>query len=148
MEKIERELTTLSGSEDTLKANLAELLELKTVLQGAEEFLDEVSSENDEHIVTASHIFCKQDQSNVYAVSLEEAILETRKLGYSKLKIHFKWGTNNKLRLFRYIVGLIKSEKFPSFERLIWRACRGNILLRSKDAEHLESEVMHEQCVQ
>lgn len=34
------------------------------------------------------------------------------------------------LTLFRFTAGVIKRERMLLFERLLWRACRGNIYLR------------------
>uniref|UniRef100_A0A8D2IQL5 V-type proton ATPase subunit a n=1 Tax=Varanus komodoensis TaxID=61221 RepID=A0A8D2IQL5_VARKO len=46
-------------------------------------------------------------------------------------------GTHNVsiLVLFRFIAGVIKRERLVPFERLLWRACRGNIYLRFSEMD-------------
>jgi V-type H+-transporting ATPase subunit a len=33
----------------------------------------------------------------------------------------------------RFIAGVIQRERLPAFERLLWRACRGNVFLRQAE---------------
>ena len=35
--------------------------------------------------------------------------------------------------LFRFVAGIITREHLPAFERLLWRACRGNVFLRQAE---------------
>jgi hypothetical protein len=35
----------------------------------------------------------------------------------------------------RFVAGVINREKVPGFERLLWRACRGNVFLRYTEIE-------------
>ena len=37
---------------------------------------------------------------------------------------------------FTFVTGVIAREKVPAFERILWRACRGNVFLRQTDIEH------------
>jgi len=39
------------------------------------------------------------------------------------------------LVFFRFIAGVIPREKVPSFERMLWFACRGNVFLRYDDID-------------
>jgi len=34
-----------------------------------------------------------------------------------------------------FVAGVILRERLPAFERLLWRACRGNVFLRQADIE-------------
>lgn len=34
---------------------------------------------------------------------------------------------------FRFVAGVIQRERLPAFERLLWRACRGNVFLRQAE---------------
>ena len=36
-------------------------------------------------------------------------------------------------RSFRFVAGVIQRERLPAFERLLWRACRGNVFLRQAE---------------
>jgi V-type H+-transporting ATPase subunit a len=47
---------------------------------------------------------------------------------------------------FTFVTGVIAREKVPAFERILWRACRGNVFLRQTDIEHpLDDPVTGEQ---
>ena len=35
----------------------------------------------------------------------------------------------------RFVTGVIARERVPSFERLLWRACRGNVFLKQAEIE-------------
>lgn len=37
---------------------------------------------------------------------------------------------------FTFVTGVIAREKVPAFERILWRACRGNVFLRQSVIEH------------
>ena len=32
--------------------------------------------------------------------------------------------------MYSFVAGVILREKLPAFERMLWRACRGNVFLR------------------
>ncbi len=34
---------------------------------------------------------------------------------------------------FSFVAGVILRERLPAFERLLWRACRGNVFLRQAE---------------
>jgi len=35
----------------------------------------------------------------------------------------------------RFVAGVILRERIPAFERMLWRACRGNVFLRQAEIE-------------
>ena len=35
----------------------------------------------------------------------------------------------------RFVAGVIHRERIPSFERMLWRACRGNVFLKQTEIE-------------
>lgn len=37
---------------------------------------------------------------------------------------------------FTFVTGVIAREKIPAFERILWRACRGNVFLRQAAIEY------------
>jgi len=37
--------------------------------------------------------------------------------------------------LCRFVAGVILRERLPAFERMLWRACRGNVFLRQAEIE-------------
>lgn len=36
---------------------------------------------------------------------------------------------------YRFVAGVIGRERIPTFERMLWRVCRGNVFLRQADIE-------------
>ena len=36
---------------------------------------------------------------------------------------------------FRFVAGVILRERIPAFERMLWRACRGNVFLKQAEIE-------------
>lgn len=36
---------------------------------------------------------------------------------------------------YRFVAGVILRERIPSFERLLWRACRGNVFFKYAEIE-------------
>ena len=37
--------------------------------------------------------------------------------------------------LYRFVAGVIHRERIPAFERMLWRACRGNVFLKQAEIE-------------
>lgn len=37
--------------------------------------------------------------------------------------------------VFRFVAGVISRERIPTFERMLWRVCRGNVFLRKAEIE-------------
>ena len=35
----------------------------------------------------------------------------------------------------RFVAGVIGRERIPTFERMLWRVCRGNVFLKQADIE-------------
>lgn len=42
---------------------------------------------------------------------------------------------NNLFYEKRFVAGVILRERIPAFERMLWRACRGNVFLRQAEIE-------------
>lgn len=38
-------------------------------------------------------------------------------------------------QLCRFVAGVINRERIPTFERMLWRVCRGNVFLRQAEIE-------------
>lgn len=36
----------------------------------------------------------------------------------------------------RFVAGVINRERIPTFERMLWRVCRGNVFLRQAEIEN------------
>ena len=37
--------------------------------------------------------------------------------------------------MLRFVAGVILRERLPAFERMLWRACRGNVFLRQAEID-------------
>uniref|UniRef100_A0A673ZSF3 V-type proton ATPase subunit a n=1 Tax=Salmo trutta TaxID=8032 RepID=A0A673ZSF3_SALTR len=106
-EKLENELKEINTNQEALKKNFLELTELKHILRRTQQFFDEVNS--------------TMEDPNL----LEES---------STLMDPAEAGTRAPLRL-GFVAGVISRERIPTFERMLWRVCRGNVFLRQADIE-------------
>uniref|UniRef100_A0A8C7KY02 V-type proton ATPase subunit a n=1 Tax=Oncorhynchus kisutch TaxID=8019 RepID=A0A8C7KY02_ONCKI len=106
-EKLENELKEINTNQEALKKNFLELTELKHILRRTQQFFDEVNS--------------TMEDPNL----LEES---------STLMDPSEAGTRAPLRL-GFVAGVISRERIPTFERMLWRVCRGNVFLRQADIE-------------
>uniref|UniRef100_A0A673ZQ16 V-type proton ATPase subunit a n=1 Tax=Salmo trutta TaxID=8032 RepID=A0A673ZQ16_SALTR len=114
-EKLENELKEINTNQEALKKNFLELTELKHILRRTQQFFDEVNS--------------TMEDPNL----LEES---------STLMDPAEAGTRAPLRL-GFVAGVISRERIPTFERMLWRVCRGNVFLRQADIEDsLEDPVL------
>ncbi|VDN20556.1 unnamed protein product [Cylicostephanus goldi] len=51
---------------------------------------------------------------------------------------NFGWNCH----LFRFVAGVIRRERLPAFERLLWRACRGNVFLRTSEIDDVLNDTV------
>ncbi|ETN78479.1 hypothetical protein NECAME_02916 [Necator americanus] len=42
----------------------------------------------------------------------------------------------------RFVAGVIRRERLPAFERLLWRACRGNVFLRTSEIDDVLNDTV------
>ncbi|KAL4002336.1 V-type ATPase 116kDa subunit family protein [Acanthocheilonema viteae] len=112
-EKLENELQEVNQNEEMLKKNFSELTELKHILRKTQQFFEEVEygrwpyTRREEN----QHHFIPEEEQNLLSESRSTAI--TLRLGF--------------------VAGVIQRERLPAFERLLWRACRGNVFLRQSE---------------
>ncbi|XP_038653811.1 V-type proton ATPase 116 kDa subunit a1-like isoform X2 [Scyliorhinus canicula] len=109
-EKLEKELKEINTNQEALKNNCLELTELKFLLQITEDFFEEAES-----------------QLSGSELPSEESVPVT---GFSRR--HSSTSGGGRLKL-GFVAGVIKRERFPAFERLLWRICHGNIVLRHEE---------------
>uniref|UniRef100_A0A914HSF5 V-type proton ATPase subunit a n=1 Tax=Globodera rostochiensis TaxID=31243 RepID=A0A914HSF5_GLORO len=119
-EKLENELREVNQNEEMLKKNFAELTELKHILRKTQQFFDEVESERRAWFASSQRTTSAQVESRV-----DDA--EQPLLGVEHVR-----EAGSRLR-FGFIAGVILRERLPTFERLLWRACRGNVFLRQSE---------------
>ncbi|XP_014669032.1 PREDICTED: V-type proton ATPase 116 kDa subunit a isoform 1-like [Priapulus caudatus] len=111
-EKLENEMKEVNTNAEALKRNFLELTELKHILRKTQVFFDEAA-------------FLQSAQMHDQPKSEEAQNLlgeEATRAGGQPLKLGF-------------VAGVILRERIPAFERLLWRACRGNVYLKFADIE-------------
>lgn len=106
LEKLEGELQEANKNLQTLRQNFLELTELKHLLKKTQDFFETETNLPDD--------FFNEDTSGLLELRSTPAAVAA-KLGF--------------------IAGVIKRERLVPFERLLWRACRGNIYLRFSEMD-------------
>lgn len=101
LEKLEGELQEANQNQQALKKSFLELTELKYLLKKTQDFFETETNLPDD--------FFTEDTSGLLELRAMPAYM-TGKLGFT--------------------AGVINRERMPSFERLLWRVCRGNIYLK------------------
>ncbi|KAH8381592.1 hypothetical protein KR093_008743 [Drosophila rubida] len=122
-EKLENELREVNQNAEALKRNFLELTELKHILRKTQVFFDES--------VPMVYKSSTSHSSNKYRRYLQMADNQNEDeqaqlLGEEGVRAS-QPGQNLKLG---FVAGVISREKLPAFERMLWRACRGNVFLR------------------
>ncbi|KAM6436122.1 V-type proton ATPase 116 kDa subunit a 4 [Liasis olivaceus] len=117
LEKLEGELEEANQNLQALKQNFLELTELKHLLKKTQDFFETETNLPDD--------FFNEDTSGLLELRSTPAAIAA-KLGF--------------------IAGVIKRERLVPFERLLWRACRGNIYLKFSEMDTpLEDPVTKEE---
>ncbi|XP_022669236.1 V-type proton ATPase 116 kDa subunit a-like isoform X2 [Varroa jacobsoni] len=110
-EKLENELNEVNTNAEALKKTFLELTELKHILKQTQQFFDEMGDggpTHDEHTTLLGEDARQGQPQNVQ--------------GAAAMKLGF-------------VAGVILRERLPSFERLLWRVCHGNVFLRQCDID-------------
>jgi len=105
-EKLEHELKEVNQNAEALKKNFLELTELKHILRKTQQFFDEQ----------------------------EGMELGGGPGGQHQQLIQDEGGAGGGLQL-GFVAGVILRERLPAFEKMLWRACRGNVFLRVAEIE-------------
>uniref|UniRef100_A0A0A9Z8W6 V-type proton ATPase subunit a n=3 Tax=Lygus hesperus TaxID=30085 RepID=A0A0A9Z8W6_LYGHE len=118
-EKLENELREVNQNAEALKRNFLELTELKHILRKTQVFFDEQEGglNSTESMTRALISDDSIRQTNAGPVQLGVDVEGARKL------------------MMRFVAGVILRERIPAFERMLWRACRGNVFLRQAEIE-------------
>ncbi|XP_013164750.1 PREDICTED: V-type proton ATPase 116 kDa subunit a isoform 1 isoform X2 [Papilio xuthus] len=104
-EKLENELREVNQNAEALKRNYLELTELKHILRKTQVFFDE-----------------HEGGANT-TESMTRALISDDP---NKHMGHVQLG---------FVAGVILRERIPAFERMLWRACRGNVFLRQAEID-------------
>ncbi|XP_058298415.1 V-type proton ATPase 116 kDa subunit a 4 [Hylobates moloch] len=117
LEKLEGELQEANQNQQALKQSFLELTELKYLLKKTQDFFETETNLADD--------FFTEDTSGLLELKAVPAYM-TGKLGF--------------------IAGVINRERMASFERLLWRICRGNVYLKFSEMDApLEDPVTKEE---
>ncbi|KAE8747559.1 V-ATPase V0 Subunit A Variant 2 [Frankliniella occidentalis] len=105
-EKLENELREVNMNAESLKRNFLELTEVKHILRKTQVFFDE------------------HEGGTSPTESMTRALIS----GDDTLR------AQGPVQL-GFVAGVILRERIPAFERMLWRACRGNVFLRQAEIE-------------
>lgn len=108
LEKLEGELQEANQSHQALKKSFLELTELKYLLKKTQDFFETETNLGEDFFV--------EDTSGLLELRAMPAFM-TGKLGFT--------------------AGVINRERMASFERLLWRVCRGNVYLKFSEMDTL-----------
>merc|ERR1712004_220556 len=105
-EKLEHELQEVNQNAEALKKNFLELTELKHILRKTQQFFEE------------------QEQTEGGPVGQHQQLISDD--GTAAQAGGLQLG---------FVAGVILRERLPAFERMLWRACRGNVFLRQAEID-------------
>lgn len=108
LEKLEGELQEANQNHQALKKSFLELTELKYLLKKTQDFFETETNLGEDFFV--------EDTSGLLELRTIPAFM-TGKLGFT--------------------AGVINRERMASFERLLWRVCRGNVYLKFSEMDTL-----------
>jgi len=115
-EKLESELREVTTNQETLKENHLELTELKYVIMKVQNFFQD---HEDRLAIHALHNEAPQGGQINPQVELMDG---------ERVQMH---GLERKDKFeLSYITGVIRRDRVPGFERMLWRVSRGNAFLR------------------
>jgi len=108
-EKLENEMKEVNTNAEALKKNFLELTELKHILRKTQLFFEE----SERNVVEDAQTALASDPADSAALAAAAG---------SPLRLGF-------------VAGVILRERLPAFERMLWRACRGNVFLRTAEID-------------
>uniref|UniRef100_H2ZFW1 V-type proton ATPase subunit a n=1 Tax=Ciona savignyi TaxID=51511 RepID=H2ZFW1_CIOSA len=107
-DKLETEMKSVNSNQEALKKNFLELTELKHILRKTQQFFEQ------------THVPQQYDDET-------PLIASEFSRSFNRFGVHFFY--------YRFVAGVLMRDKISAFERVIWRACRGNVFLRYTEIE-------------
>ncbi|XP_055050236.1 V-type proton ATPase 116 kDa subunit a isoform X2 [Misgurnus anguillicaudatus] len=131
-EKLENEMREINTNQEALKKNFLELTELKHILRRTQQFFNEIERPFSEFLVTSPPmmVMSNRPSQDQFSKMEDPSLLEEA----SNLLDPNEVGRVAPLRL-GFVAGVIGRERIPTFERMLWRVCRGNVFLRQADID-------------
>lgn len=115
-EQLENEMKDSNANYEALMKSFLELTELKHILRKTQTFFEEAEL----HVHNQQQIHEPQGNDDMQALLGEEP------QGAATTATATQLG---------FVTGVIARERVPSFERLLWRACRGNVFFKQAEIE-------------
>ncbi|ULU02278.1 hypothetical protein L3Y34_002083 [Caenorhabditis briggsae] len=131
-EKLENELREVNKNEETLKKNFSELTELKHILRKTQTFFEEVDHDRWRILEGGGGRSggSTEEQSPLIDIGDNE---DDSMRHFSAQAAMLRLG---------FVAGVIQRERLPAFERLLWRACRGNVFLRTSEIDDVLNDTV------
>ncbi|KAA0704731.1 V-type proton ATPase 116 kDa subunit a isoform 1 [Triplophysa tibetana] len=118
-EKLEQDLREINRNHVALRQNLSELMDIDSLLRMAEDFFEEAESLMSCSEPPSEDSMCMTVSSNITSRrNSSSSIVGPPYLGF--------------------IAGVIKQERFPAFEKVLWRLFHGNFVLRHAEIQTTE----------
>ncbi|CAI4232521.1 unnamed protein product [Auanema sp. JU1783] len=114
-EQLEDELVAINSNTNVLKKNHVQLMELKAVLEKVKTFLDG----NSRRDAAMSISEASRGEAGPFTIGVKNDFDKERR-------------EENELK---FITGVIRRDRVGSFERFVWRMCRGKVFTRTVDIE-------------
>lgn len=115
-EQLENEMKDSNANYEALMKSFLELTELKHILRKTQTFFEEAEL----------HVHNQQQIHEPQGTDDMQALLGEEPRGGSATATATQLG---------FVTGVIARERVPSFERLLWRACRGNVFFKQAEIE-------------
>ncbi|KAK0418070.1 hypothetical protein QR680_013355 [Steinernema hermaphroditum] len=139
-EKLENELREVNHNEEMLKKNYAELTELKHILRKTQQFFEEVEQES-RRMRPGPSESAAEEQQGLLSAEYTATGAPVMKFGLIP-GADSGAGTVDATKRLKFVAGVIQRERIPAFERLLWRACRGNVFLRQSEITETLSDTV------
>ncbi|MGH0142987.1 UNVERIFIED_CONTAM: hypothetical protein FKN15_017301 [Acipenser sinensis] len=137
-EKLENELKEINTNQEALKKNFLELTELKHILRRTQQFFDEATFEKLENELKEINTNQEALKKNFLELTELKHILRRTQQFFDEVRISALVSSfESSLAVIprTFVAGVINRERIPTFERMMWRVCRGNVFLRQADIE-------------
>ncbi|UMM24893.1 hypothetical protein L5515_004911 [Caenorhabditis briggsae] len=131
-EKLENELREVNKNEETLKKNFSELTELKHILRKTQTFFEEVDHDRWRILEGGGGRSGGSTEEQAPLIDIGDNEDDSMR--------HFS-AQAAMLRL-GFVAGVIQRERLHAFERLLWRACRGNVFLRTSEIDDVLNDTV------
>ncbi|EFP13278.1 CRE-UNC-32 protein [Caenorhabditis remanei] len=129
------ELREVNKNEETLKKNFSELTELKHILRKTQTFFEEV--DHDRWRILEGGSSSRRGRS-----SEREEQAPLIDIGGDIEDDSARLSVQAAMLRLGFVAGVIQRERLPAFERLLWRACRGNVFLRTSEIDDVLNDTV------